>query len=548
MDPEILRGIDDFIGEEIYSTLGDSEKKMMKVASLFDRPFEANALFIDEDLDFDTLIALRNKSLIRMVADGRYEAHEVIRAYFKRILTPTERERFARGILPHLLEQGRKAKAIYRNDDAIGYFSNVIELQIEDGGRLEAREGLGEILELIGQYDQALARYQSVLDLSPEADVSSRIHRKMGRIHLSTGEGEAALESLERARGFLKDEKSMEAGKLRLAFSQALHRMRKWDESKKAANEAMKILEIHPDQENEIGKAHSILGLSYIFGEPQDFRRAEEHLLRSLDLRRKAGSLDGEAATQNNLGIAYANLGEPRKALEHLSAGVRLAEETGSFYSASKLTMTTGCVHYELLGEFDEALERFMKALEIAENAGDDYLQCLAHRHISRAQRYKGDIESALRHSSTYLKLAEKRGLTWDTANAHLERAKEFLALERLMDAEMSCKTAGEMAIGTEDKCLQADALRVEGGILRLQGKLEESQKALEEAIGLLDETAESSSRALAYHEYALLLREKGDHARAKEHSDRAVKLLESDSALWLAKRVKQNFSDLMNS
>lgn len=543
MDPEILRGIDDFIGEEIYSTLEDNEKRMMKVACLFDRPFEANALFIDEDLDFDTLLALRNKSLIRMVADGRYQAHEVIRSYFRRILTPIEREKFARGILPHLLEQGRKAKMAYRNDDAIGYFSNVLELQVEDGGRLEAREGLGEILELIGQYDQALARYQSVLELSPEADVSSRVQRRMARVHLSSGETETALKSLEKARRLLKDEKSAEAGKLRLAFSQALHRMRKWDESKKAANEAIKILELHPDQENEIGKAHSILGLSYIFGEPQDFRRAEEHLLRSLDLRRKAGSLDGEAATQNNLGIAYANLGEPRKALEHLSAGVRLAEETGSFCTASKLTMSTGCVHYELLGEFDEALERLMKALETVENAGDGYLQCLAHRHISRAQRYKGDLENALRHSSTYLELAEKRGMTWDTANAHLERAKEFLALERLTDAEMSCRTAREMAIGTEDKCLQADALRVEGGILRMQGKLEESQKAVEEAIGLLDETADASSRALAYQEYALLWREKGDHARAKDHSDRAVKLLESDSALWLSERVKRKFS-----
>jgi hypothetical protein len=79
VDPEILNGIDDFIGEEIYSGLEDSEKKMMKVACLFERPFDANALFVEEDLDFDTLLALRNKSLIRIVGDGRYMAHEVIR-------------------------------------------------------------------------------------------------------------------------------------------------------------------------------------------------------------------------------------------------------------------------------------------------------------------------------------------------------------------------------------------------------------------------------------------------------------------------------------
>ncbi len=544
MDPEILNGIDDFIGEEIYSSLEDSEKKMMKVACLFDRPFDANALFVEEDLDFDTLLALRNKSLIRMVGDGRYEAHEVIRTYFRRILTPAERERFARGILPHLLEQGRKAKATYRNDDALGYFSNVLELQIEDGGRLEAREGLGEVLELIGQYEQALARYQSVLELSPEADVSSRIHRKIGRVRLFTGEAEAAVESLEKARGLLDDEKSLEAGKLRLALSQTLHRMRRWDESKKAANEAMKILELHPDQENEIGKAHSILGLSFIFGEPQDFHKAEGHLLKSLDLRQKAGSLEGEAATQNNLGIAYANLGEPRKALEHLSAGVRLAEETGSFYTASKLTMTTGCVHYELLGEFDEALKRLMKALETAENAGDGYLQCLAHRHISRAQRYKGDLKSALVHSSAYLELAEKMGQKWDTANAHLEKAKEFLTLGSLADAETSCKIAREMAIGVDDRLLEAEVLRVEGAIRRVQGRGEDSEKTIREAIGLLDEKTDRHSLALAYCELSRLWRDRGDIVVARNHADRAIELLESENEHWLAERVRLDISD----
>ncbi len=543
MDPEILNGIDDFIGEEIYSKLEDDEKKMMKVACLFDGPFEPDALFIEEDLTFDTLLALRNKSLMRTVADGRYLAHEVIRSYFRRILTPIEKERFSCGVMPYLLEQGNKAKMTYRNDDAVGYFSNALELQVDDGGKLEAMEGLGGVLELIGQYDGSLDRYQSVLELSPEARISSRVLRKIGRVHLLRGEGETALESFEKARELLDDEKSAEAGKLLVAFSQALHRTREWEESKKAANEAIKTLELHSGQENEIGKAHSILGLSYIFGIPPDFSRAEEHLLRSLDLRRKAGSLDGEAATQNNLGIAYANLSKPRKALEHLIAGVRLAEETGSFYTASKLNMTTGCIHYELLGEFDEALELFKKGLGIAEDAGDMGIQCLAHRHLSRASRYKGDLESALEHSSKYLELAEKAGRKWDTMNAHLERAKEFLALEELTDAGVSCKTARQMAVETEDKGLQADALRVEGGILRMQGKPEESQKAIEEALRLLEGTADAGSRALAYYEYALLWRDRGDHIRAKDLANRAVELLESENALWLAERVKRNFS-----
>ncbi|MFQ5910030.1 MAG: tetratricopeptide repeat protein [Thermoplasmata archaeon] len=545
MKREILGSIDDFIGEEIYSSLGNSEKQMMKVASLFDRPFEANALFIDEGLDFDTLLTLRNKSLIRMVADGRYEAHEVIRLYFRRILTPSEKERYSREILPYLLEQGRRARRSYRNDDAIGYFSNALELEVGDGGRLKALEELGGIHELIGQYDQALDRYQRVLSLSPDVEISAKIQRKMGRVHLLTGDAKTALKVLQKAREIVEDDDSLEAGKLRLAHAQVLHRMRRWEESRKMAHEALDILKRRQDQEDELGKVHSILGLSHIFGEPQDLEEAEKHLLASLDLRKRAGSLEGEGATQNNLGILYVHLGDGEKALEHLRDGVKLAEETGSFYTAAKVTLTTGCAHYELLGEFDEGEKQIGKAIQIAQDAGDEYIQCIGHRNLSRVHRYKGDLERALEHSLKYLDLAEKTGMVWDQMNAHLERAKEFLALGRLSDATTSCGMAHRMASDLDETLQTADCLRVQGAIHRSEGNWKESQAALSRAIELLEEAKDEFGLAMAYYDYALFYRDTGIPEKARQFADRAVKLFESLRVHWLAKRVKDDIGRL---
>ena len=544
MDPEILRIIDDFIGEEIYSTLEDSEKTMMKVACLFDKSFEANALFIEEDLNFDTLLALRNKSLIRMISDGRYQAHEVIRTYFRRILTPTERERFARGILPHLLEQGRKAKTTYRNDDAIAYFSNILELQIEDGGQLEALEGLGEVHELIGQYDLALERYASALGLSPEADVAVRIQRRMARVRISTGNSKAALETLKEARKRIEDEKSLEAGKLRLASSQALHNLHRSEESRAMAHEAIDVLKGHRGQEDELGKAHSILGLSYIFGEPQDLQKAERHLLESLDLRKRASSLLGEGATQNNLGILYANLGDGDKALEHLIEGVKLAEETGHFRTSAKLTLTTGCVHYEILGDLDEGERHFKKAIRIAEDVGDDFIQCTAYRHLSRVCRFKEDLERALGHSTKYLELAEKNDYANEQMNAHLERAKEFFAMGRLSNAKLSCKAASELAKKLNAKSEAADCMRVEGAILRTEGNLEESRVTLERAVALLEEIGDEQLLSLAFYDYALLWRDMNEPGKAKEYFDRTLRLLESQGEDRLIEKVRKELGE----
>ena len=146
MKTEAFKDMKAFIEEEIYSKLGDSEKKMMMVASLFDRPFEADALFVEEDLDFDTLVELKKKSLIRMVADGRYEAHEVIRSFFAEIATPEERMKYSGKIVPHLLTMGSRARLSYRSDLAIGLYSNALGLEINDRPRLDALEGLGDVV------------------------------------------------------------------------------------------------------------------------------------------------------------------------------------------------------------------------------------------------------------------------------------------------------------------------------------------------------------------------------------------------------------------
>ena len=144
-----------------------------------------------------------------------------------------------------------------------------------------------------------------------------------------------------------------------LALAQILHRRTEFEESRKKADEALTILERFPGEENDVAKVHSLLGLNYISGDKRDLRKAEEHLLTSLDFRTKAHSLDGEATTRNNLAIAYVLLGDGKKALYHLGEGLKLTKETKSFFTMTKLIFTTGCAYYELLGEFDKGEDEF---------------------------------------------------------------------------------------------------------------------------------------------------------------------------------------------
>ena len=541
MKTEAFKDMKAFIEEEIYSKLGDSEKKMMKVASLFDRPFEADALFVEEDLDFDTLVQLKKKSLVRMVADGRYEAHEVIRSFFAEIATPEERRKYSSKVIPYLLDMGSRARLSYRSDVAIGLYSNALGLEINDRPRLDALEGLGDVYLLIGDFEKAKGSFRKALELTKENGESARIERKLGRVHHEVGEVEDALQRYENAYRLVKDKESLEAGKCLLALAQILHRRTEFGESSKKADEALTILERFPGEENDVAKVHSLLGLNYISGDKRDLRKAEEHLLTSLDFRTKAHSLDGEATTRNNLAIAYVLLGDGKKALYHLGEGLKLTKETKSFFTMTKLRFTTGCAYYELLGEFDKGEDQFRKALVLIRESGDEHGETICHEHFSRIHRYRGELDKALEHSAKSLELAEKMENRFLQVSSHLERAKEFLAKGELSDAILSCMAARELAEKLGDNFNLVDCARVEGAILREQKEWERSQESFEKALGMLEEMKQEYLLAMVCYDYALLWKARGEKEKTKEYGDRATKLLKEQNVQWLVRIVEDN-------
>ena len=541
MKTEAFKDMKAFIEEEIYSKLGDSEKKMMKVASLFDRPFEADALFVEEDLDFDTLVQLKKKSLMRMVADGRYEAHEVIRSFFAEIATPEERRKYSGKIAPYLLDMGSRARLGYRNDVAIGLYSNALGLEVDERSRLKALEGLGDIYLLVGDSEKAKGNYRKALELVKEKEDSARVERKLGRAHHEAGDVEDAFKLYENAYGFVEDKESLEAGKCKLALAQILHRRTECEESCKKADEALTIFERFPGEENDKAKVHSLLGLNYIYGDKQDLRKAEDHLLTSLDLRIKAHNLDGEATTRKSLAIAYIYLGDGEKALHHLEEGLKLAKETRSFHTMVLLRFTTGCAYYELLGEFDKGEDQFKKALTIVRESGDEHGEAICHQHFSRIHRYRGELDKALEHSAKSLELAEKIENRFLQLSSHVERAKEFLAKGELSDAMLSCMAARELAEKLGDNFHHVYCVKVEGAILREQKEWERSQESFEKALGMLEEMKQEYLLAMVCYDYALLWKARGEKKKAKEYGDRAVKLLKEQNVQWLVKRVEDD-------
>jgi len=108
---------------------------------------------------------------------------------------------------------------------------------------------------------------------------------------------------------------------------------------------------------NNLGNAYAALG---------DTRRAIEHYERQLVIAREIGDRDGEGAALSNLGIAYKSLGEPRRAIEYYEQALVIARQIGDRRSEG-ITLNNLGVAYKNLGDTRRAIAVLGEALVIFE-------------------------------------------------------------------------------------------------------------------------------------------------------------------------------------
>ena len=101
-----------------------------------------------------------------------------------------------------------------------------------------------------------------------------------------------------------------------------------------------------------------------------DARRAIEFYEQALAIAREIGDRRGEGNALGNLGIAYADLGETRRAIEFYEQRLAIAREIGDRRGEGNALGNLG-IAYADLGETRRAIEFYEQALAIAREIGD---------------------------------------------------------------------------------------------------------------------------------------------------------------------------------
>ena len=155
------------------------------------------------------------------------------------------------------------------------------------------------------------------------------------------------------------------------------------------------------------GTALGNLGIAY--ADLGKTRRAIEYFEQDLAIKRETGDRQGEGRPLGNLGAAYAALGETRRAIEYYEQDLAIARETGDRRGKGATLGNLGLA-YAALGETRQAIEYYEQVLAIAGETGDRRGEEMMLGNLGLAYADLGETRRAIEYYEQGLAIVRETG------------------------------------------------------------------------------------------------------------------------------------------
>ena len=349
-----------YIYEEIFSSLQDREKILMNIISVFRYPITSQAVFIDDDMNYEVLDALIERNFVQEIAYDQYDIHDLIREFFYIRLPPNIRKHYHHAAGNYYLEDGSTLASIEAQYHFLkaDKYDKAISLAIANGDEIINKGHLEEFMNIVEEF---------TMKNTPEKYRADVMLLK-AEILTITGDLNNALEYYNQA--LMLSEKIDTPLVKAKALRKIGHIYRTRSDLVKAETNFENALKISKQIQDNLGIADNYRGLGEIFGIKGDFEKAIDFLLKSLDFVEKADEPQMLAKVYVDLGTVYGNMGAHDKAIEYHEKCISVLEETGDMYSMAKVMNNLGVVYLNI-GEFDKALKHFEDCINISRNTGD---------------------------------------------------------------------------------------------------------------------------------------------------------------------------------
>ena len=168
----------------------------------------------------------------------------------------------------------------------------------------------------------------------------------------------------------------------------------------------------------------------------------------SAEAARKLGNRGDEGMAAGNLGLAYADLGETRRAIEYYEQRLEIARETEDRRGEGNALNNLGIANRNL-GEPRRAIEYYEQVIAITRDTGDRRGEGMASGNLGLAYAALGETRRAIEYYEQHLEIARETGDRRGEGNALWNRADEYMKLgrsdEAIADAQLSLKIREEI-------------------------------------------------------------------------------------------------------
>ncbi|HAS41642.1 MAG TPA: hypothetical protein DCS93_14265 [Microscillaceae bacterium] len=465
-----------------YGTLGAFYQKQKK-ASLALGAYQEALKHVDT-LKASTELA----NLYKSIGDVYYgETHykKTLNSYFKSLAVKQKLGNQGQvGIL--LFNIGIVFRDANNYPKAVEYYQKALEIFLHDKKTykysINVYQNLGIVQRQMGNFDKAIAQHQKVVEVSKKLKFKVWVahgQNGLGNAYFQQGKYQQALEYYQQALKYYRTAKN----KVNLATCEA------------------NIVNIYLRQGNP---------------------KAEEYMLRSLEIFKQYKLRGHEAKVYNDFGKSYRIKGQYDKALFYYQKNLKIRKQL-KYKKGIAVTLRLMGAVYQLQGRYDKARECFQEGLTISKKIGDNTEQAIILEYIGRWHLRKGNYVEALQNYQKALYINEK--------NNRIEGLYSvYQALSRLYNTQgtftksLSFVKKG-LEINTQNQRPLGAALNnVAHGYYQV-GNYEQALKYYDQALSEEMVTQRQAVLATIYHGLGLTHMAQGQYLKAQTHLLRTLKI-----------------------
>ena len=545
--------LDDVLEHGLLKDLTEAEKKLMNALSINDEPAHIDILFLEAGPDYQDVVNLVEKDIIRKVGEEMYDTHDIFKSFFiskisasqsiklhvkaSKILTDQGSVDSWIGAQSHLLKAYKhkdcakavveKGLSIIRKGSAeeVGYIvENIDESHLEEVLWAELLLLKGYLLKLKGKWEEAIEEYEAALIIFKEAGLQNKMadaHAKIGRVYFETGKYDEAMALFETGLSLLNDEDDSVGARIYDEICQVHLRKGEIDEAEISINRALGIAEKISDVEM-MARVNNTLGNIYL--KKRMWEEAEICFRKCLDgLEGKDESMTVIAI--NNLAITKYRTGKIEKAIEHWEEAAQKAESMKSL-NVMLTFANLGFMHFTT-GNWKKAEYYCKKTLEISEPVKKDVFTSAALTVLGDIDIHRGNGKDAEAKYEKALEMRKKLGDKNGMAASHNDIAFVLTMLGNHKDARIHANEARKICeeIENEEQLLRSylNAARIDA----MTGGMGNSKENLRKCLNLSKNADNQVLTGMIYRDIGRVSHLEKEFFVAERYLKESVEILE---------------------